>query len=194
MQNKRLKVYTFPSMQLHSCSLPWGFLEDRTRTDGVNQEDSPNKMYCSLGHLFPDEAVVSRPLIKHSVYACVCVCVGGLFTFLWFLAGIPLWIRCSLAYVLGKVRVCDIFRLLTGIQLASVLTPQLTPVQTLLPHKHTHPDGLFILERTPVGDESENATLVCPLCTQKDHESIFKIKFPNALLWISRNFCIKHVS
>lgn len=34
------------------------------------------------------------------------VCVGGLFTFHWFLSGIPLSIFWSLAYLLGKVRVC----------------------------------------------------------------------------------------
>lgn len=77
MHNKRVKVDIFPSMQLAPAASHGAPIEDGARTYGLSQGDNPNKLQCSLGHLFPDEAVVSRPLIKHSV----CVCVGGLFTF-----------------------------------------------------------------------------------------------------------------
>ena len=62
------------------------------------------------------------------------------------------------------VCVKDIFRLLTGIQLAAVLTPELIPGQTSLPHKHTHPGGLFNLDRTPVGVECGNAMMLMCTC------------------------------
>lgn len=39
---------------------------------GVMQADGPNKLQCSLGHLFPNEAVRLGPEKG---------CVGGLFTF-----------------------------------------------------------------------------------------------------------------
>lgn len=64
------KVESWPISQ-HSCSLSWGSLEDSMWTEGVNQEDNPNKLHCSLGHLFPDEALVSRPLMRHFESVCV---------------------------------------------------------------------------------------------------------------------------
>ena len=85
MHNKRVKVDIFPSMHVVPAASHGAPFEDSARTYGLNQRDNPNKLQCSLGHLFPDEAVVTWPLIKHSecvcVCACVCVCVGGLFTF-----------------------------------------------------------------------------------------------------------------
>lgn len=64
----------------------FSFLEGCVRMKGVNQKD---KLHCSLGHLFPAEAVISRPLMQRK--GCVIsFCVGGLFTFQAFLTGIPL--------------------------------------------------------------------------------------------------------
>lgn len=103
MQNvsyKRVKADTFPSIPAASRGAFW-------RTEGVNREDSPNKLPRSLGHLFFFQRPLSHGLCPSNLKVGVWVaCLHSTH----FLLGILLSIRCSLAAPPGKVRVCARFR------------------------------------------------------------------------------------
>lgn len=167
----------------------------------------------------------SHGLWWNTLWKCVfvCVCVGGLFTFHRFLTGIPF----SILYFPGKVHlfvcvsvslcvsVCVwyIFRLLTGIQLATVLAHKLTPGRTppspSPTNKHILMDSLT-LSGVLLELKGGNAILMCTACTWMHHPvqlsalswvpelfvyiKVSTVYFPNsALSWRFLGNCTRHM-
>lgn len=94
---ERMKVGIFPSMQLHSWNLSWGFFgvpraDERGKPEGQTEQTalfSGGSFYSWGHHLTASDQV-----------CVILLCVGGLFTFHWFLTGIPLLLSLSLVPLL----------------------------------------------------------------------------------------------